>query len=504
MKKFDYYQPSGNISWGSTPVLLLFWLLVFPLFGALYGFLLHVSGFLLLNLAFFIGAVYVFLFLQSAMLTAGNVRNGNLAFISGSIAFFAFYYMHWVVFIDLEFTDILLKIYDTEKAEEIESLVLGWQKLMIDPDKVWGFIMLYKEAFTWKFFFWVYTIIEVVVFLFIAFISWTSITEMPFSEINDTWHKSISSPKLALINKNKFLEAISARDFDYLASLTRPKKHRESHSIIELYQSPGDQSYVVLKKKLVETGKQGSVSFSEIPEIEYLAIDPDEEKAMLEVFKKLRKSKPVSQSEPYPESSETTSADEKAIKETVVVEERPEERIEEPALAINVNSKTTGGRTFGGFISVAVGVILIAISSGDYTHTEGLIFGVILCITGFIQFFSSLSSSTNSKVGYAIKLTPSTVVLGGVLTTNSVDFTFDLSQIELVDTSVSQGGTVSMTILTRDEIYHGKDVISLDIAMADYDSILLKTELRRLIGKEVYERQEILRDWLKRKPSLLF
>jgi len=508
MKKFDYYTPSGRISISAYPTLALFAFLVFPLLGFVYAYLQSLSGYLLIHFALFIGCCLALAFLFPVMLAFAKVRNFTQALVTSTLCFFTFYYTHWVAFIDFSYLAAIMEYMSAERAKEMSDLLLGFERLMVNPDRLWTLMGMYRESYTFDFFFWVFTGIEFVFFILIMFAMGSTPLLEPFSEINNSWHDKLTSPRISALNKHAFLEALSHADYQYFENLTAPSKSREDYSLILLYTSPGDQTYVTLKTEKVETGANGAISFNETTEIEYVAIDTTMEKKIREVFERCSQQQPTEPVEEpkQPETTQVAIAEEATPAEIIPEKEEPqapEERIEKPVLVIDINQGKRESRYFGAFISVIVGAGLVYFSSGEYTHTEGLIFGALLFVVGLIQLLVGIGGRSRTKLGYAIKLTPSTMVLSGMLTSDGEDRRFDLAQLKEVSSYAGEG-SVTLTLITKDEIFNGRDYLKLDILLVDYTWKALELEFAKLAQGDVYERKALLEDWLQRKPSLRF
>ena len=162
---------------------------------------------------------------------------------------------------------------------------------------------------------------------------------------------------------------------------------------------------------------------------------------------------------------------------------------------IPINQNKASKRVFGGFITLIVGIGLIAISaSGGDVRMDGAIFGGLLVLGGIFQFVAANKVSNAATGEFAFRFLEDSFIVNHNLT-ESEDVEIAYSKLISAEIKVSAGGTVSLILNYKNE--EAKSTfLNIDVQLANIDYLALRDALNKInkINKESEERAIALDD----------
>jgi hypothetical protein len=280
----DYYKPSGKFS----PVFILYFVLVsvliFPLLGLAYAYLLwyipiiYINFFVTIGYGFLIGITLNFLVIKK-----GKVRNPILAAVIGVLGAFIALYFHWASWLDLVI-NAGETIGDSNIGISISNVKLFQvYELSMQPNIVLEFMQVVNENGTWGikgatvsgWFLWIIWIIEALGIIVIASFSTYGQATKPFCEFSDNWYEEIVHPAFNFVfEKDKLIQDIKNIDKHCFESFGKEADFKnQNHSIFTLYRSKTGKNYISVENKTAKTNSKGNIEFDSDEFVKYMVID---------------------------------------------------------------------------------------------------------------------------------------------------------------------------------------------------------------------------------------
>ncbi|RZJ51666.1 MAG: hypothetical protein EOO44_14195 [Flavobacterium sp.] len=288
-----YYTPSGKFS----PSFVLYFLavsaIVFPILGLIYAYCIwyipfvYINFFITLGFGFLVGlAIALF------VIKKGKVRNPVLGLLIGVIGGILALYFHWAIWIDL-----VINAGETYGSNRIGITVSNIQflqvfSLIFQPALVFDSICQVSEYGTWGIrgatvtgtFLWVIWSIEFIIVIGVSgFLSYLE-AQKPFSESTNSWYEEVTLPAFSYIeNTQQIIADISKSNlegFDFLSKDVDSES--DSHSIFTLYRSKSGKNYLSIDNKASKTDDKGNISFDSNQVTEYIAINGELSKLLLD------------------------------------------------------------------------------------------------------------------------------------------------------------------------------------------------------------------------------
>jgi len=518
LKKLSSYSASGKYSPISFIVLAAILLFIAPILSFLYAKFIYYNPFVIINIGLLIGAAYLLSKTIRGLIWYGKIRHQGLAFWLSMLITFWFHFLHWTVWTHEVVINWARESQFFSFTPPTSIFPIPFE-LASNLGQLWELMMEINDQGSWGvdewavsgFFLWIFWLIELIVFLFVGFTSWAVDIDKPFSEETNDWLKASHSPRLQIIDCTAFEKSMLANDVSFLDTFSRSVKEREDYNSITLFTAERGQNFLSLDKYSVNNGEEGSVDYDSQNQMNQVAISKEFVAKLKEVFASL-KAGPIEENITVSESGNTQTIspepaqDSQATNPITVDEEEEEEEAEiiSPVIHIKVNENTSSVRVLYGLIMLFAGGGLVYMSTvwaGD-THTEGLIFGVLLLIGGFASIIKVVSNS-GAKHAFAMKINPSYITLGSSIVNSEKLIIIPSRLLREVTSYVSEGGKRSLTIIAHKNIIQNQDNITLDIAMAKADWLEVKDVLNKMAGKKIEERKDVVEDFLKKRPSLL-
>lgn len=288
----NYYKPSGKFS----SIFILYFLLVsavaFPILGLIYAYCIWYIPFVYINFFITIGFGFLVGFVISQfVIKKGKVRNPLLGFIIGLLGGLLALYFHWAIWIDLVIN--AGESYGSSKIGITVSNIDFLQvfSLIFRPDLVFEYIGQVNEYGTWGIrsatvtgtFLWIIWLIEFIIVIAISgFLPYLE-AKKPFSETTNLWYEEIVLPAFSYIeNKQQVIASITQSNHASFDSLTKEvNKEEDSHSIFTLYKSKSGKSYLSIDNKTSKTDNKGNITFDNDQIVEYIAINSELSKLLL-------------------------------------------------------------------------------------------------------------------------------------------------------------------------------------------------------------------------------
>jgi hypothetical protein len=289
----DHYQPSGKFS----PVFILYFVLVsvllFPLYGLAYAYLLwyipiiYINFFVTLGFAFLVG-----LTLNVLVIKKGKVRNPILASVIGVLGGVVALYFHWASWLDLVIN--AGETYgDTHIGITVSNVKLFQiYELAIQPNLILDLIKEVNVTGTWGIrgatvsgiFLWVIWIIEALGVVVVASFTAMGQSQKPFCEFSNDWYEEIAHPAFNLVlDKEKLIQDIKKTDKNSFDSFAKEEDFKnQSHSIFTLYRSQTGKNYISVENKTAKTNSKGKLEFDNDEFIRHMAIDNQLSKSLQE------------------------------------------------------------------------------------------------------------------------------------------------------------------------------------------------------------------------------
>ncbi|MCP2024885.1 hypothetical protein L1276_000025 [Flavobacterium sp. HSC-32F16] len=222
----------------------------------------------------------------------GKVRNPLLGLVIGVAGALLALYFHWAIWIDLVIN--AGESYGSNKVGITVSNIDFLQvfSLVFRPDLVFEYIGQVNEYGTWGIrgatvsgtFLWVIWSIELIIVIAISgFLSYLE-AKKPFSESTNSWYEEVILPAFNYIeNKQQIIASIAQSnhaDFDFLNKDINSET--DNHSIFTLYKSRSGKNYLSIDNKTSKTDDKGNVSFDNDQIVEYIAINSEFSKILLD------------------------------------------------------------------------------------------------------------------------------------------------------------------------------------------------------------------------------
>jgi hypothetical protein len=280
----EYYKPSGKFS----PVFILYFVLVsvliFPILGLGYAYLLWYIPIIYIN--FFVTLGYAFLVgltLNVLVIKKGKVRNPILASVIGVLGGVVALYFHWASWLDL-----VINAGETYGDSHIGITVSNVKlfqiyELAIQPNFVLDLINEVNITGTWGIrgatvsglFLWVIWIIEALGIVVIASFLTYGQSIKPFCEFSDNWYEEIVHPAFNFVfEKDKLVQDIKNIDKNCFESFVKEEDFKnQSHSIFTVYRSKTGKNYISIENKTAKTNSKGAIEFRNDEFIKLMAID---------------------------------------------------------------------------------------------------------------------------------------------------------------------------------------------------------------------------------------
>jgi hypothetical protein len=289
----EYYKPSGKFS----PIFLVYFLLVsvivFPILGLIYAYCIWYIPFVYIN--FFITLGFGFLAglaISILVIKKGKVRNTLLALIIGALSGMVALYFHWSVWIDL-----VINAGESYGSNRIGITVSNIEflqvfSLIFQPNLVFEYINEVSKYGTWGIrgatvsgtFLWIIWAIEFVMVVgltsFMAYLQ----SKKPFSESTNSWYEEFVLPAFNFIeNQDQLILDLKNGNQSALELLSREVDiESESHSLFTLYRSQSGKNYLSVENKTSKLDNKGKVDFDSEEFIEYISIDSQLSKLLLD------------------------------------------------------------------------------------------------------------------------------------------------------------------------------------------------------------------------------
>ena len=289
----NYYKPSGKFS----SIFILYFLLVtaiaFPILGLIYAYCIWYIPFVYINLFITIGFGFLVGFVISLIvIKRGKVRNPILGLIIGLAGGLLALYFHWAICLDL-----VINAGESYGSKRIGITVsnidfLQTFSLIFRPDLVFQFIGEANEYGTWGIrgatvtgtFLWIIWLIEFIIVVAISgFLPYLE-AKKPFSESTNSWYEETVLPAFSYIeNKQHIITSITQSNHADFESLSKEvNKEEDSHSIFTLYISKSGKNYLSIDNKTSKTDNKGNVTFDNDQIVEFIAINRELSKLLLD------------------------------------------------------------------------------------------------------------------------------------------------------------------------------------------------------------------------------
>ncbi|OWU89659.1 hypothetical protein DBB36_11905 [Flavobacterium sp. WLB] len=221
----------------------------------------------------------------------GKVRNPLLGCIIGLAGALLALYFHWAIWIDLVIN--AGESYGSSRVGITVSNIDFLQvfSLIFRPDLVFEYIGQVNEYGTWGIrgatvsgtFLWIIWIIEFIIVIAISgFLPYLE-AKKPFSESTNSWYEEVILPAFSYIeNKQQVIASIAQSnhaDFDFLSKDINSET--DDHSIFTLYKSKSGKNYLSIDNKTSKTDDKGNISFDNDQIVEYIAINSEFSKILL-------------------------------------------------------------------------------------------------------------------------------------------------------------------------------------------------------------------------------
>jgi hypothetical protein len=274
MMQERYYSPSGRFGKMTIPMFLLAGLLLLPILGFVYAFLVEKIPFIYVRFFATIGYAYTAFMILGFCVKIGKIRSSKAYFIGAIVVLLLGYYVHWAAFFSIalsagvesvSFFDILAS------PSGLKMLVDFYNESGISfsksgsGGKVWNGGVLY---FIW--------FVEFAIMVLGPLLAGYTKANEPYSELNDDWFTENKLGGILEITKTEEEIKTDLENNDY-AILENAHKADVDFDVfyrISLYDSAGDEDYLTLKKVKVAYEK-GERKESESDVVEYLRIPND-------------------------------------------------------------------------------------------------------------------------------------------------------------------------------------------------------------------------------------
>jgi hypothetical protein len=285
-----YYKPSNKFSFSGFPHFLAGLLLLVPLLGVAYAYLLWYIPLIYINLIVCLGFGGVVGYLMSQIVQRGKVRNKFIALSFGLIAGVFALYCQWVVWIDLVLN--AGQNYGNDHIGITVSNISTNQTWMLfqAPSAVWAFIKAVNEVGTWGIrgatvsgiFLAIIWAIEAIVIVGMAMVFPLAKAGKPFCETGNEWANEVELPATGYIQDPAGFKSDLENDkAGVLASLEKGE-NTASHSMLTVYECPAsNQYYVSATNKVAGRDKDGKLEFKDTLIFDYLSVNPEEGKLLL-------------------------------------------------------------------------------------------------------------------------------------------------------------------------------------------------------------------------------
>ena len=289
----EYYKPSGKFSLTFLLYFLLVSVIAFPILGLIYAYCIWYIPFIYINFFITLGfGLLVGLAITQFVIKKGKVRNPVLALIIGLIGGLFALYFHWSVWIDL-----VINAGESYGSNRIGITISNIEflqvfSLIFQPNLVFEYICKVNEYGTWGIrsatvsgtFLWIIWAIEFVMVIGIStFLAYLE-AKKPFSESTNSWYEEFVLPAFTYIeNKEQLLIDIAKNNhagFEFLSKDIDSKT--DDHSIFTLYKSKSGKNYLSIENKTSKTDSKGKIDFDNDELVEYIAIDGQLSKLLLE------------------------------------------------------------------------------------------------------------------------------------------------------------------------------------------------------------------------------
>lgn len=288
----NYYKPSGKFS----SIFILYFLLAvaipFPILGLIYAYCIWYIPFVYINFFITIGFGFMVGFIISEfVIKKGKVRNPLLGVFIGVAGGLLALYFHWAIWIDL-----VINAGESYGSKRIGITVsnidfLQTFSLIFRPDLVFQFMGEINEYGTWGIrgatvtgtFLWIIWLTELIIVIAVSgFLPYLE-AKKPFSESTNSWYEEMVLPAFSYIeNKQQIIASITQSNHADFESLSNEvNKEEDNHSIFTLYKSKSGKNYLSIENKTSKTDKNGKISFDNHQIVEYIAINSELSKLLL-------------------------------------------------------------------------------------------------------------------------------------------------------------------------------------------------------------------------------
>jgi len=510
------YQPSGKI--GSKAFVLAIAGLFFaiPTLSLAYAYLLFYIPYYLVNLITWLAACYALTRILKQVYKPGKVRNKRFSFWLAMLLCSSFYYLHWAAWLHLilennpNFSDF------TELISQ-DSGIFSHFSLAASPGEMWQLAVEVRDL---QFTGWLIWTIEFLGFLFVGWVYSSTTTTSPFSETDDEWHEEWSSPAVFSINPAELKKAVLEKDLSYFDNLKVIEKGRFDYSGINLFTSTSGPDYLTLITYGAKTKNNARTSYKETTNIELLEISKDisnkikalgevnpinqeELKAIIEIQEakeQLRKEQVAKELQPVEAKDSIDQEKKSEATHRLIIPDK--ETIETPVLGIKRSQNNSAGNLFYSIFMLGAGILFLSLAD-DIMEQEFItvIGGLLFTVGGLVGTIMSIKALLAPTEQLMVRINPSFILIRKEISSTSINKKIPMNL--LLDVRLHATDTSSSMKLIFKEPVDGKsDLISLDISALQIDRYEMKDYLLNFAHKPVEKRQELLKNWLRKRPSL--
>ncbi len=288
----NYYTPSGKFSPISFLYLILASVTIFPILGLIYAYCIWYCPFIYIN--FFITIGYAFGISMTCtyfIIGKGKIRNQYLALFIAAIAAFIALYLHWAVWLDL-----VLNISDSVGNDRLGFSISNIQliqtfELALQPNILFSLLNEVNITGTWGirgatisgWFLWIIWAIEFFGVLGFVILNSYGEAKKPFCEKTNVWFDSLKLPIFNFItDTKKMVSELERNDFLAFENLVKSENAEENHSEFTLYSSKNSEHFLSIENKVAKTNSKGKIEFDSEEFVEYVSINNQMSKLLLE------------------------------------------------------------------------------------------------------------------------------------------------------------------------------------------------------------------------------
>ena len=285
-----YYKPSGKFSPMSLIYFLALSLIAFPLMGLVYAYCIWYIPFIYIN--FIIAGAFGFgvgFLANKFIIGKGKLRNVPLTFILVAFSGIVALYFHWAVWVDLVIN--AGESYGNSRLGITVSNIDALQvfSLAMQPGILFELIGEINTVGTWGLsgsavsgtFLSVIWGIEFLIIVVIALMIAMPRVRQPFCELGNKWFAEQPLPPFEYIEDAKqFVAQLEKEDPAVFNALKRAEGLEQDHSVMQLYTSDYNESFLSIENKKAKYDKKGKIDFNTEIVASYIALNTAQKDAL--------------------------------------------------------------------------------------------------------------------------------------------------------------------------------------------------------------------------------